>query len=177
MLLQSVWGPVRYMCGVIPTAGHCVKPGSKPGCPWCDTKKLPPLLAVSSLFLLPKEVYMCLVADGSTCPHVWCLSLHSLSVPCLFFFSPFPLLCAFVSSPPFSPPFFLFICGSYPVFSLIIYFHLRFTFLTSCFLSVWHSCWLPNYLAFHKYTHQHTGTHVLPFLTAPHTYGGGGRDC
>lgn len=43
-----------------------------------------------------------------------------------------------------------------PFVSLIIYFHLRFTFLTSCFLSVCHSCWLPNYLAFRKYTQSRT---------------------
>lgn len=104
MLPQSVWGPVRHMCGVIPTAGRCVKPGSNPGCPWCDTKKLPPLLAVSSLFLLPKEVYMCLLADGSTCPHIWSLSLHSLSVPYLFFFFFLRFLCFVPSSPP-PPPF------------------------------------------------------------------------
>lgn len=103
MLLQSVWGPVRHMCGVIPTAGHCVKADSNPGCPWCDTKKLPPLLAVSSLFLLPKEVCMCLVADGSTCPHIWSLSLHSLSVPYLFFFfSISSALCLRLQPPLFS---------------------------------------------------------------------------
>lgn len=107
---------------------------------------------------------MCFLADNSTWPHIWCFSL-SLLQSCT-------LLCFACSMPLFQPvfPFFLFICGSsYLSFSLIIYFHLRFSFLTSGFLSVWHSCWLPNYLAFHKCTQQHTTTTHILSAHSPHT--------
>lgn len=128
--------------------------------------KLTSLLAVSNCFPLSiKGLHAFPCWQQHLSSHLMPHSL-SLSQSCTLFW--FSLLCAFVSTCFFSS-FFLFICGSfYLSFSLIIYFHLRFSFLTSCFLSVWHSCWLPNYLAFHKYTHQHTNTHILS-LSHPHT--------
>lgn len=60
---------------------------------------------------------------------------------------------------------FLFTCSPHLPFSLIICFYLCFTFLTSCFLTVWHSCWLPNYIASHTpLTQIRTLTHFLFFV-------------
>ena len=133
---------------------------------WCDSEILPSLLAVSSWFLLSIKV-LHVFSELTIAPVL--TSDASLSHPPPPFIS--PSLSVFLSLLDPLPvcscsmPLCLFICGSfYLSFSLIIYFHLRFSFLTSCILSVWHSCWLPNYLVFHKHTHSkstHKFTHVL----------------